>query len=118
MATVRKVDCAILPPCAQTVHNKLQRAHFIIWGNADSAKPADGLNPLNYGWKEDNGKFVPDWFPGPAMPGELFEGDIEADDRQEENVDGDDHAGTEFDYGDASGSESAWSSDEESGTET
>ena len=115
MATVKKVDCALLPPCAKTVHKKLLRAHFIsiIWGNASSAKPADGLNPLDYGWKEDNGKFVPDWYTGPAMPDELFEGDII---ELNENVDGD--AVAEFHYGDASESDTTWSSDEDSGTET
>ena len=36
MTNVKRVDCALLPPCAKTVHNKMQRAHFIsiLWGNA------------------------------------------------------------------------------------
>ena len=54
MTNVKKVDCALLPPCAKTAHNKMQRAHFIniLWGNADSAHPGHGLDYLNYGWKE------------------------------------------------------------------
>ena len=57
MTNVKKVDFALLPPWAKTVHNKMQRAHYIsiIWGNADSAHPGNGLDPLNYGWKEKNG---------------------------------------------------------------
>lgn len=119
MGTVKKVDCAILPPCAKTVHNKLLRAHFIsiIWGNAYSSEPADGLSPLDYGWKDDEGMFVPDWFQGPAMPDELFKSDIEASSRQEENAAADDDDGTEFDYADVSGSDKAWSSDDESDSE-
>ena len=59
MTYVKKVDCALLPHCAKTVHNKMQRAHFISirWGNADSAHPGHCLDPLNYGWKEKTGYY-------------------------------------------------------------
>lgn len=67
MTSVRKVDCALLPPSAKTVHNKLLRAHFIsiLLGSADSPHPEQGLDPLNFGWKEKNGYYVPEWFVGP-----------------------------------------------------
>ena len=78
MANVKKVDCALLPPCAKTLRNKTRRAHFIsiVWGNADSAHPGEGLDPLSYGWKDKNGDYAPDWLSGPALPDYLFqEGD-------------------------------------------
>ena len=74
MTNVKKIDGALLPPCAKTVHNKMQRAHFIsiLWGNADSAHSGNGLDPLNYGWKEKNGYYTPDWFFRPALPDYFF----------------------------------------------
>lgn len=66
MVKIKKVDCALLPPCADTLHQKLRRAHFvsIIWGNADSPQPGHGLDPLHYGWKEKDGCYMPNWFIG------------------------------------------------------
>lgn len=85
ITSVRKVDCALLPPCANTVHNKLRRAHFIsiLWGSADSPHPGHGLDPLNFGWKEKNGFYVPEWFVGPALPDNLFQ-----EEEQEEQEEG------------------------------
>ena len=38
------------------------------------------MDPLNYGWKEKNGYYTPDWFFGPALPDYLFhEGKREED---------------------------------------
>lgn len=86
MSKVKKVDCALLPPCGKTLRNKVKRAQYvsIIWGNADSAHPSQGLDPLEYGWKNDNGHYYPDWFPGPAEPDSLFS------DKNETNEDNDD----------------------------
>lgn len=74
MLKVKKVNCAHLPLCAKTVHKRLQRANYvsIIWGKADLAHPRDGLDPLNYGWKEKHGCYIPEWFMGPALPDVLF----------------------------------------------
>ena len=74
MTNVKKDDCVFLPPYSKTVHNKMQRAHCtsILWGNADSAHPGHALDPLNYGWKENNGYYTPDWFLGHTMPDYLF----------------------------------------------
>ena len=50
--------------------------------NADSAHPGHGLDPLNYGWKDKNGCYTPEWFFGPALPDYLFhEGE-----REEESI--------------------------------
>ena len=75
MSNTNKVDCALLPPCGKTLRNKIQRAHYmsIIWGNADSTQPAEGLDPLHYGWATNKeGHYVPEWFPGPVEPDNLF----------------------------------------------
>lgn len=75
ISKVKRIDCALLPPCAKTLQNKLKRAHFIsiIWGHADSAQPAQGLDPLNYGWRESNECYTPEWFTGPCMPNLLIQ---------------------------------------------
>ena len=81
---MKKGDCALLPPCSKTVQKKLQRAHYIsiLWGNGDSPHPGNNLDPLNYGWKKENGEYTPDWYTGPVMPDDLFhevegeEGDV------------------------------------------
>ena len=57
----------------------------IIWGNADSAKP-DDLDPLQYGWKVENRHYMPKWFPGSAVPDNLFQ-DVSVT----ENTEGNDH---------------------------
>ena len=82
MNNVNKVDCALFPPCAKTVVNKVQQAHFIsiiVWGNADLPHPGQGLDPLNYGWKDKDGCYAPDWFSGPAVPHDLFHEELEDD---------------------------------------
>ena len=75
MDNIKKVDCALLPPCAKTLWNKTKRAQYlsIIWGNADSSQPGHDLNPLLYGWKQAHGHFTPEWFPGPDVPDNLFD---------------------------------------------
>jgi len=115
MANVKKVDCALLPPCAKTLRNKTRRAHFIsiVWGNADSAHPGEGLDPLNYGWKDKNGDYAPDWFSGPALPDYLFQ---ERELLDEDPVDQPDLA-TEFNDADDFNSDLAWSEDSDSESE-
>lgn len=116
MSNVKKVDCALLPPCAKTVHNKLQRAHFIsiLWGNADSAHPGLGLDPLNYGWKENNGYYTPDWYLGHAMPDYLFQEEEREEDITVNLQSVQPDVAAEFDDDDDdSCSEIAWSDDSE-----
>ncbi len=85
MSNVKKVDCALLPPCSKTVDKKLKRAHLIsmVWGNADSAQPGERLDPRNFGWKEKDGCYDPDWYSGPSMPDDLLE---EEDDEEQDYV--------------------------------
>ncbi|XP_041362193.1 uncharacterized protein LOC121378189 [Gigantopelta aegis] len=118
LASVKKIDCTLLPPCARTLCNKTKRAHFvsIVWGHADSSHPDQGLDPLNYGWKDKNGCYVPDWFSGPAVPDYLFlKGNV-----SERAVDlGNDQPdlAAEFDDVHDASSELPWSDDSESETE-
>lgn len=113
MTNVKKVDCALLPPCAKTVHNG-PTTLASCGGNADSSHPGHGLDPLNYGWMESNGYNAPEWFFGSAVPDDLFEG--EREDESVEDLQGDQSdVVTEFD--DADESSSDWSDDSESETE-
>ncbi|KAK6168800.1 hypothetical protein SNE40_019977 [Patella caerulea] len=90
MCGIKKVDCALLPPCEKTVYSKLQRAHFvsIIWGRADSADPGHGLDPLQFGWSKKNGCCSPEWFLGPAMPDNIFD-DVDSGEDITDDLDGD-----------------------------
>ena len=74
-SNVKRADCALLPPCAKTLQNKLKRAHFtsVIWGNADSGHPAHGLDPLKNGWREINECYAPEWHAGRCMPNLLIQ---------------------------------------------
>jgi len=119
MANVKKVDCALLPPCAKTLNHKTRRAHFIsiVWGNADSAHPGQGLDPLNYGWKDKNGYYAPDWFSGPAVPNYFFEEEEVEDESSVDPESDQPDLATEFDDADYSSSELSWSDDSESETE-
>ena len=111
MTNVKKVDCALLPPCAKTVHSKMQWEQFIsiLWGNADSAHPGHGLDSLNYGWKEKNCYYTPDLFLGHALPDYIFRKGNERSDQPD--------VATVFESDDDSNSENAWNNDLESETE-
>ena len=52
----------------------MQQALFIsiLWGNADSAYPGHGFDPQNYGWKDTNVYYTPDWFLRHALPDYFF----------------------------------------------
>ena len=85
--------------------------NIILLGNAVSAHPGHGLDPLNYGWKEKNGYCTSDWFLGLAMPDYLFqEGEREENSIEDLESDQPDVA-TVFDDDDVSNSENAWSDD-------
>lgn len=122
MSNVKKVDCALLPPCSKTVNKKLQRAHLIsmVWGNADSAHPGENLDPRNFGWKEKDGCYAPEWFSGPSMPDDLFQGEDEEQEDCVEDCESDDSDFADVfdrDNGINSNSDSAWSDDSESAIE-
>ena len=118
MSNVKKVDCALLPPCSKTVDKKLKRAHLIsmVWGNADSAQPGERLDG-NFGWKEKDGCYDPDWYSGPSMPDDLLE---EEEDEEQDYVELCESDDLDFanmfdeDNGTNSNSDNVWSDDSES----
>ena len=76
MDNIKKVDCALLPPCGEVLWQKTRRAQYlaIIWGNAESLTPGHDLDPLLYGWKKNSdGSLSPNWFTGADVPGNLFQ---------------------------------------------
>ena len=87
-----------------------------MWGGADLADPSQDLNPMDYGWNDQNGYYIPDWFSGPTLPDYLFyEGDVDGSTEDPQNDQSD--LITESDFDDAS-SECSWTNDSESEMET
>ena len=86
LANVKRVDCALLPPCQRTLDMKVQRTKYVttLWTEARTARPAAGMLPVEYGWHMDNGILEPIWFKGPAMPDNLFENDSSEIDNEDE----------------------------------
>lgn len=111
MTNIKKVDCALLPPCSDALKQKLRRAQLVstIWGKANLPQPAHHLDPLDYGWKEENGCYVPIWFTGPSLPEDLFEEEVD-----KTPAVGNDEQDTEYDDAEDSFSEPSWSDDSDS----
>ena len=69
---VRKINCASLPPCKRALEKHILRANLvsIIWRLAYTPEPSKGLDPIKFGWEEDdNGHYVPFWYEGSPLPG-------------------------------------------------
>ena len=51
-----KVNCAMLPPCEKALWMKFKRSTLIaiVWGRADEKVPAEGLDPVDFGFKLEN----------------------------------------------------------------
>lgn len=83
---VKKIDCALLPPCRRSLHMKLKRAKYvaILWTHASSASPGNNLSPADYGWYMNKELLQPKWFDGPAIPVSLFKDDEEEEEKEEE----------------------------------
>ena len=72
------------------------------------------MDPLNYGWKENNGYYTPDIFLLLAFPDDLFQ----KGEREEDSIEGDQpDVATVFENDDDSNSENASSDGSKSGTE-
>ena len=72
---LKKLDCALLPPCKQSLEMKVLRSTYVTtqWINAVKAFPVAGIMPCNYGWsKNDEGILMPLWFHGPELPDNLL----------------------------------------------
>ena len=62
-------DASSIPPCKSELYQQLRRAHNIstVWKNAYKKQPTT-LDPLDYGWSEQEDKFVFKWFEGNQLP--------------------------------------------------
>lgn len=107
LANVKKIDCSLLPPSRRSLEMHLLRARYvtIIWLNASSACPAEGLSPTDYRWIVNDKLLQPNWFDGPAIPDSLFTDETE--DVTEENV----VSGDEPDSDAESSDDEPWSED-------
>ena len=70
---VRKINCASLPPCQKTLEQHILRVNYIsiLCKRAGTSDPTSGIHPLNYGWVNNDGLFLPFWFEGNALPTSL-----------------------------------------------
>ena len=89
---LRKINCALLPPCHKVMKNKIMRAQYVsqMWARASSKIPAEGLCPSQYGWLKDEGKWKIQWYHGPALPENILGPGEDEDDDDEDNDDEDD----------------------------
>ena len=75
LANIKRVDCALLPPCHDTLEMKVKRTQFVtlMWKRAVTPYPGDGLSPIDYGWHLSDNLLKPTWFKGPVFPSCLFQ---------------------------------------------
>lgn len=114
LKNAKRLDCALLPPCENTLQKKIQRANYvsIIWGRSALPNPVNGLNPVDYGWRFEEGHFVHNWFDGSAVPNSLVKDD---NDVAEELIDNEDVA---IDDAFTDNQDEEWSDREESNDES
>ena len=70
LATIKKSNCASLPPCNKALGNHVKRAKVVsmMWKRANQTDPTGEARPTEYGWKENNNRLEPDRFPGRSDP--------------------------------------------------
>ena len=66
LVNVKKLNCALLPPCRKSLMMKLRRTNFItiMWTSATEANPIAGLSATDYGWSLEGQMLKPQWFEG------------------------------------------------------
>ncbi|GFY00086.1 uncharacterized protein TNCV_1341841 [Trichonephila clavipes] len=66
---VQHFDATSIPPCKSELHQQFLRAHYTstIWKNAYKKQPST-LEPLEYGWIEQDNTFILKWFEGDQLP--------------------------------------------------
>ena len=81
---LRKINCALLPPCQKVLHQKILWAQCVsqVWSKAAGKSPSESLCPANYGWRREENRWKWVWYIGSAVP-ETFAGST--DDDEEEN---------------------------------
>ena len=71
LATIKKSNCASLPPCNKALGNHVKRAKVVsmtLWKRANQTDPIGEARPTEYGWKENNNRLEPDRFLGRSDP--------------------------------------------------
>ena len=73
LASLKKINCASLPPCAKTLLNHIKRAQYVarMWKRADETNPTADASPTDYGWNINQNCYEPDWFQGSSVPESL-----------------------------------------------
>ena len=96
----------MLPPCQRTLEQKVNRANYVslLWARAGSPKPAEGLDPLNFGWKERGSVLSPVWYIGPCVPEDVF---AQPSEEEKDESDGVDLEDTDEEWSDENDSETS-----------
>ena len=76
-ARMKKINCASLPPCYETLTHHIMRTNFVakMWKQADEVNPTDGESPINYGWMKTGDGLQPLWFTGNPVPSSITKTD-------------------------------------------
>ncbi|XP_056641528.1 uncharacterized protein LOC130448266 [Diorhabda sublineata] len=72
---IQNFDASSIPPCKTELYQQFLRAHYIssLWRNASKLQPTT-LDPLKYGWDEQDNAYTFKWFEGDQLPS--FVGDL------------------------------------------
>ena len=74
MKNIKKVNCALLPPCSKVVKKHIQRTKYVslLWNNATKSSPTEGRAPVDFGWElSAEGLLVPSWYDGWQFPNQI-----------------------------------------------
>ena len=112
LMNIKRIDCALLPPCRRTLHMKVLRTQYVtsIWKRAITTTPGEGISPTDYGWCLKDGLLSSVWYEGQAIPDNLFETPMEIE-SENNNSDADNTENADDTDDDA------WSEDSDSGDE-
>ena len=69
LATIKKSNCASLPPCNKTLGNHVKMPQVVSMNLEETQRtdPTGEERPTEYGWKENNNRLEPDMFPGRSV---------------------------------------------------
>ena len=79
LGKIKRIDCALLPPCPKTLEKKIMRCHYVneMWSKTGCSSPLDGLSDATrFGWKMEN-EYVPEWFSGTSVPSAISNTDVQ-----------------------------------------
>ncbi|XP_041481075.1 uncharacterized protein LOC121428475 [Lytechinus variegatus] len=90
LANIKRVDCALLPPCRRTLEMKVRRTMYVarLWMRAVTSFPCENLSPIDHGWAVEDNILAPLWFEGPAIPEKLMFAGQSTEDLEQSEDDG------------------------------